>query len=365
MQSKVVLHRTFFHSLIQLAFEEQLLNRDNFYYKRDISKKPPVPKWIENQIKQQLILTPTLITNDLGKYEGTLKGDFIEKLYYPKHSLVDIPADYLNKIDYNIVSQILELDGKNIIEEAGFKNKIVELASVYSDLERLSRDNNYPELIFNDIEAENKFRQAIGQSELVFSDDFKNKFKYRNELWDSVRDIWSCYKDIYNLLQIANKEDALVMIPLYEKFHAHQIDPITQNEDLCYLFQITCEELGTIPVPYNLKNAFMLSDTSEAIDLRVFLNHWIESLIDVNDLEIDKLKKEISNALKFLKKKEHFGNHSTLTTFLGIPATMMGFINFLMSVPGLIITLYGTYTTIQDYRIKKKYNWAMFKSRIE
>ena len=365
MESKVVLHNIFFHNLIQLAFEEQLLNQDNYYYKRDISKKMPVPKWIGNQIKQQLILTPIFITNDLNKYEGTLKGDLVEKLYYPKHSLVEMPVDYLNNIDYNIVSQILEIEGKNNIDEVEFKNKLIELANVYNDLETLRKEKNYPGFIFNDLESENKFRQAIGQSELIFSDSFIKKLNYRNKLQNDVKDIWLCYKDIYNLIQIANKEDALLMIPLYKKFHAHEINKFTQNEDLCYLFEITCEELGTIPVPYNLKNAFKLSDTQEAIDLRLFLNHWIESLVDVNDLEIDKLKKEISNALKFLRKSSRYGNHSTLTTFLGIPATMIGFINFLMSVPGLIITLYGTYATIQDFRIKKKYNWAMFKSRIE
>ncbi len=155
------------------------------------------------------------------------------------------------------------------------------------------------------------------------------------------------------------------MIPLHDKFHARNFDRINQNEHLCYLFEITCKELGTIPVPYNLENAFKLADGQEAIDLRIFLNHWIESLVDVNDLEINKLKNEISNALKFLRKKERYSNHSTLTTFLGIPATAIGFINILMSIPGIVITLYGTYTTIQDYRIKKKYNWAMFKSRVQ
>ncbi len=161
MQDKVVLHELFFHSLVQLGFEAQLLDRNNYYYKRNISQNKPVPKWIENQIKQQLILTPTLVTNDLGKYEGTLKGDLAQKLHDANHSEVLMAASYLNNVDYNVVSQILQVQGRKSMDEDSFKKTLIELSIVYQDLERLRKENNYPELIFDDVEAENKFRQAL------------------------------------------------------------------------------------------------------------------------------------------------------------------------------------------------------------
>jgi hypothetical protein len=364
MQDKVVLHSIFFHSLVQLGFEEQLLDRDNYYYRRDFSQNKPVSKWIENQIKQQLILTPTLITNDLNKYEGSLKGDLLQKLHEAEHSVVHMPGSFLSNIDYNVVSQILELKGMKSMDEDGFKKTLIELSTVYQDIERSRKENDYPELIFDNVEAENIFRGALGQSELIFSDDFKSKIWRSKELRGSVEHIWSCYDDVYNLIQISNKENALLMIPLKENFQSRNIDSINQNEDLCFLFEVTCKELGTIPVPYNLENAFKLSDGQEAMDLRVFLNHWVDCLIDVNDLEIERLKKEISSALKFLGKKERYGKQSALMTYIGVPATAIGFINILMTIPGIAITLYGTYATFQGYRIKRKYNWAMFKGRV-
>jgi len=362
MKDKVIVTDQYFHQIVQMAFENNLLDKDNYYYKKRVLNNATISPEVKQEICQQIILTPNIVTSSLGYYEGSLQGEFIDFITEAPVVSKELPIGFLNYVDFNIISSILPSDSR--MEKSQFLNYLEEYVSISENVKELMELEGVHDHTIS-IEVINNIRKMIGEKEIQYSKKLADLLNIQKYLWENIKPVWNCYEEINKMIKIAEIENAYLLIP--NRSQSDDISSIKQtvideNFKLNYLFRITYKELGVLP-QNDFSKSLQLSRSSSAKDLRLFLSNWIESLINVDELEIKKLKKEINNALLHLNSRKDYNTISNLATYVGVPSAFLGFIHPLAGIPGVIVSLVGSYATYNHTKIESKYNWAMFGNK--
>ena len=98
-----------------------------------------------------------------------------------------------------------------------------------------------------------------------------------------------------------------------------------------------------------------MAQTPEFIAYRIQLNEWMNKLTSGKHSELEKIRKEIRTARRFIDMQPIVEKGGVFLAIIGIPLSF-----FPLTTPiGVGLAVAGVIPSITDFGLGKKYKWAM------
>jgi hypothetical protein len=134
----------------------------------------------------------------------------------------------------------------------------------------------------------------------------------------------------------------------------------TALEPASEVFGIVAMELGSMPFRSSLQDTIVLSEQPETQALRDFVNERLTNAPLGEKGDLEELKREIDNAGEKFIAADQRDRASRIMTYVGVPIGVLGFLDPVVGLLGLGMSLVGFYATVRNQRELSSVRWAMF-----
>ena len=101
--------------------------------------------------------------------------------------------------------------------------------------------------------------------------------------------------------------------------------------DRSNLFQFIALNLGSVPYGATLTDSAALAKTPEAEALRLKTSQWFDELRSGRTADLVRLRKEIDEARRSIRRAERWSKASNITTTIGVPLSAVGLVSPIVS----------------------------------
>lgn len=356
----VVFDSTCADAYIQMAIDEGLLEvKDQSEFRR--WKK--VPTWIRQQVLEQVVLTPNVLTT-IRLDPTDAKGALLDKGMIKSIDSPEIDSVRPYSFQKGIIDGMLRARGR-IISKKTYKQRTDNFISSIREDTAYKRKHGKPspDLLL--------VRHAIDRGlqpdtflEYDYTPEEIDASFERQAHFEAFIEIDQCMYEFQAVATIARQIEALLKVPVYfpdTELISEQIRTTPDTEpDAVTVFRIVARGLGKLTYRDNLRASLALAEESPTQALRDQLGLWIKAINEGDILEMELLQKEIKNSTSKLAKLSYINTVGTLTTWLSVPVGICEFLLQLPPVLGITLGVCGKGSSFASYRLRKKYEWAMF-----
>jgi hypothetical protein len=351
-------------ALIAIAAEEGLLvsnTRTDGVFEKIC--RTPVDHRVREQILEQLVLTPTLVT---GWCEGFLWDALGGRLKEEGHLLnvhdsIEVP-DQVETISLDVLAGLVQASGHNIpVTEFGPRADAA-MASVQEQEDYVQKTGK---------EAPSGIRRMIQTALRHGTDipDLHSEEEYaaqrrRENTYSAFAPIAEAVVEYSAVAQLASKHDLLLKTPVFSDFGQTQVANPRYlrriNSDALILLRIVASELGRTTLRGTLSECLNLATDPATVALREQISMWQYNLAVGDEAALRSIRKEIRQATTALARLSGVRTVGNITTWLSVPIAVAELVLALPPVLGISIGIVGKLASAKEMAVNRKYKWASY-----
>lgn len=358
MKDKVILSNDYTETFLSMAFQEGLLvsdkNKNDHIYEK--YKTNVVDFNLAKSLLEQFLLSPypILRKNLHESVEGKLLED--NQIFFDDGEIETVVP--MNNYPTDLFLGILEGNGIKLssTEFSSTINNIIKEKKEYDELE-IEFGGVLPELGgFKDA-----IKQVLRTAKIDVVEEIEDerhlKLRALNKKAKQNLDKISSVIEFLELETLAEKHDANIKVKT--KFGAfpendEKIDSIINTQTL--ILKLVEKEFGYISLRTNsIKDTLLLAKTPEFIAYRTQLDEWINCLASGKQDGIEKIRREIKIARRFIDLKPIVEKGGNILAYIGVPLAFFP----PTAIIGVGLSIAGIIPSITTYALDKKYKWAM------
>lgn len=390
----VVFDQLHFEAFIKLALDEKLLIVDDMktdgVFRRFKSMK--VKPAIKKRVLEQITYSSQVITSNVffDKTQG-LSGKLVEEEYIVFDQKPEKEADE----DSVLIIENIPTDRMIELYQKAFPMPIILSIINSSRKEKFSKKqvSNILRDGLNAVKEQLNFERTSGKSApdiggvqqlmtevfnkagLVIPDQLDNYTKYeleaqkkRNRIYRKASPILNGLTEFIDVTESAKRNKAFAKFATPGRIYKTKSAIKFDNRAMA-IFKIIADGLGKMTHRNTLTESIELSTNEATAALRIYINELVQNIENLNEREIQKIRKEVSKALTVLAKNKDFNKDARFFTYVGLPVSVLGSLGFVspvigsaVTIGGIAISLLGVINTKVNQDVEDSHRWATFQN---